>query len=151
VSRVPRAAVIAALGFAMAIPLAACSGTASTASSASAPAVTGLVPANPVPLLRATGATPDPGEILGSTDVEGDRYASGSYPDGETISVYTFASTADQAADLARNDIPSDAHAIITTPLVDYYVTAVDGVDGYTFTVTPAQIAARVKGKLVGR
>jgi hypothetical protein len=105
-----------------------------------------------VPLLAATGATPDPGETLGSTDIYGDRYASGSYPDGEQVTVYTFTTIDAQAADLARNGTPSDTHAVIRANLANVYVTPVGALaGGYVYAVTPAQIAARVHGKVAGQ
>lgn len=142
--------VTAVLALAPAAVLAACSSAASTVTPP--PAVqAAAVAANPVPLLTATGATLEPGEALGSTDIEGDRYASGSYPGGEAITVYTFTTTAAQAADLARNGIPGDDHAIVRAHLANYYLVAVQGQSGgYTFTVTAAQLASRVHGTVDG-
>jgi hypothetical protein len=51
-------------------------------------------PADPVAILRETGATPDPGTASGGHDVYGDRDASGSFPGGESVTVYTCASQA---------------------------------------------------------
>lgn len=144
-----QAIVTAALVLAAASPLA-CSSASSTTAAPPAVAVPAVaaVAANPVPLLTKAGATLDPGEISGNTDVEGDRYASGSYPGGESIVVYTFATAPAQAANLAANGIPGDAHAFIAGRLVNAYVTAVDAASGYVFTVSPARIAARIGGKV---
>ena len=58
--------------------------------------------------MRQTGATPPAGSVNGDHDVYGDRMASGDFPGGETVTVY---SSADQAAydnQLANNPQPDD-------------------------------------------
>lgn len=145
---VSAASLAAVLVVSAAVALSGCS-SSPAAPPPAAPVAAAPVAANPVTLLTQAGATPDPGEVTGSTDVEGDRYATGSFPGGEGITVDTFTSPAAQSADLARNGIPGDAHAFITGHLANYYVTAVDGPNGYTFSVTPAQIAVRTGGKVV--
>jgi hypothetical protein len=88
---------------ALAATLSAC-GTVHAAPStpplATAAAAAAQTPANPMPILKKTGAVAPAGTVYGLTDVYGDRYASGgAAPDNcggpcEQISVHTYADAA---------------------------------------------------------
>src|SRR4029077_17325266 len=67
---------------------------------------------NPVPILKQTGATPDPGTSFGQYDIYGGRYVSGAFPGGETGNV----SAAPGQADLARNGSGDDGHGVVVIP-----------------------------------
>ena len=130
---------------------------AATAASGTSPAQ----PVNPVTVVRQAGATPSPGEVYGSRDVEGNLYASGSIPGpdctgacGELVTVYTVmpGQTVQQLMAGPPALVPSDSQAVITTPDAIVLVTPVDvltGAGGLTYFVPPAVIAARVHGTVV--
>lgn len=128
-----------------------------TATAAAQPAASGT-PANPVPILKKTGAKVPAGTVNGQVDIEGDRYADGgAAPDKcggpcEQVSVYTFKDAAAQQADIARNSPEQDGHAMIKGSLFDVSVV------GYQDTATgawvfgslsPQVIAQRVGGTVV--
>jgi len=118
-------------------------------------------PANPVAVVRETGATPSPGEVYGSRDVYGGLYADGNIygPDctaadncSEQVTVYSLqpGQTAQEA--MAQSGlVPSDNQAVITTPAAIVCVTPADMLNGggLTYFVSPAVIAARVHGTVV--
>jgi hypothetical protein len=68
------------------------------------------VPVNPLPILKMTGATPDPGTTFGQYDIYGGRYVSGIFPHGETATV-----TADPGPDAYAADLAATARATTTT------------------------------------
>lgn len=130
---------------------------AATAASGTSPAQ----PVNPVTVVRQAGATPSPGEVYGSRDVEGNLYASGSIPGpnctgacGEIVTVYSLnpGQTAQQFIAASPTWTSSDSGMVITTPVAVISVTPVDvltGAGGLTYFVSPAAIAARVHGTVV--
>src|SRR5690348_832324 len=85
----------AAIGAAAAAVLAAGCAASAPGHAASAPVAVAAKaqPANPAPILRATGAHVPAGEIAGDHDVFGDRMATGTMHRGwEQVIVYTAAS-----------------------------------------------------------
>ena len=156
----PFAALAAAAATALTLGLAACSGSTpgppvvftppatATGGAPSAP------PASPVPLLKQTGATPEPGTVAGQVDVYGNRYAAGTLGN-EDVRVYTSADQAAYAENLHRNR-PDDFHGVISVPasnalvLLTAYIDPAKG-DGPQWAPggTPAQVAARVGGQVV--
>lgn len=128
--------------------VAACSSSSTTA--AAPPAVpvspsTTSTAANPVTILKQTGATVPAGTVYGDHDLYGDRDASGTFPGGESVTVYT---SPDEQAFLAEEGRPQvdDSHGVVTIPS-KLAVIAVDagGMSGWGGP-TPAQIATRVHG-----
>ena len=94
--------------------------TSSPAATASTSAPASITPANPVTIILASGATVSPGVTYGSVDIYGDRYASGEFPGGEVVTVYTFASQDALQADIDRNvTTPQDGKARIIGHLFD--------------------------------
>jgi hypothetical protein len=154
------------------LALAACGGSAtmattpaatSTVASPASQAPAASQPANPVAIVRETGAAIRPGEVYGSRDVYGGLYADGDLygprctaADGcsEQVRVTTVApgGLAGLMAE-APDAIPSDTNSVIRGQ--DFYisVTPVLNVSGsgsqYTWFVPPAVIAARVHGTLL--
>jgi hypothetical protein len=121
-------------------------------SSASAPAATAGTPADPVAILRATGAAPDPGTVYGSHDVQGDRMASGTYPGGEQVTVYASADQAAFAAEQSRAGQGDDLHGVVTIPGQLAVITVTAGLDAAgapQWDATPAQIAGLVHGLVI--
>jgi hypothetical protein len=141
-----KAAVAAALALGVAA-LAACSSPAPAAPPPVATAAAAPAPANPVTILRLTGATIPPGDTQGHIGIVGDRVASGTFPSGEQVFVDTYATPADLAAALAAH-IPSDGETSLRGPglsLLD-----VDCTPG-SCTPSPSAIAARIGGKVIGQ
>jgi hypothetical protein len=157
-------------GIALAASLAACgSAAASSPASSSAPPSVGqsapapvatqpVTPANPVPILRQAGVPVPPGTVNGDHDVSGDRMATGQWPTGESVTVYTSADQTAFAAEQA-NVQPDDSTGVILIP-GKYAVIVVNGSSGivpgqstpsspWAGGETPAQVAARVHGQLV--
>lgn len=128
---------------------------ATSAAGSGAAAIPGVsTPANPVPLLKAAGATPAAGTVTGQADVYGDRYAAGTIGD-EDVRVYTSGSQAAYAENLHRFR-PDDSQAVIAVParnavvILTAYIDPAKG-DGPQWAAggTPAQVAARVGGQVV--
>jgi hypothetical protein len=75
------------------LALAGCAGAGSTVT-VTAPGIVAspaaAVPANPVPVLRLTGATPSAGEKYGNPGLENDQVAYGTFPGGEQVFVFTY-------------------------------------------------------------
>jgi hypothetical protein len=125
---------------------------ASPAAAASRPAVA----ANPVTILRETGARVPHGTVSGDHDAFGDRMAEGTLgPKGwEQVTVYTAAD--DQALRaLLRlpGQQPDDYTGVIVIPSAHAVVLATAWEDNgprWAARGTPAQIAQRVHGQLVG-
>ncbi len=130
-----------------AVALAGCSSSASSPAGQAAPSpggVTVTAPASavaapdPVAIVRAAGAKPD--QATADSDVNGDLLATGSFPSGEMVTVYTATSSA------ALESLPLLANpagqAVIGG---DRFVVAVTG----PFTLTPAQIAHAVGGRVL--
>ena len=130
-----------------AIALSGCGSTTAPDAGTSPPAA----PANPVPLLRRAGADVPAGVTAGQVDIYGDRYATGTYPGGEEITVYTFASVTAERADLVRNGTPQDGRATIVGHLYDIGAVAVQTNSGeWAWSVPPSVIAKRVHGSVRG-
>jgi hypothetical protein len=117
-------------------------------------------PANPVPVVRETGASVLPGEVYGSRDVEGALYADGSFygPNctaadncSEQVTVYTLPPGMTPAQSMAQTGLePSDSTAIITGSNFIIELTPVDEVnDSNTYFVSAATVAARVHGTVI--
>lgn len=146
--------------------LAACGSSAPAAKSASTPATSTVSPsapavsaqpANPVTILRETGATLPAGTEVGQIDVNGDRYASASYPwpgggTGEQLTVYTYADQSAMDSAMATLAVPQDGEAFIVGHLWVMEVTAVEGsattADGFYYQVSPKILAAETHGTL---
>ena len=141
-------AVVAAA--ALAATLAACGSTASTSAQPALgspdPAATAK-PANPVPVLRKTGVPVPASEVNGTVGIVGDRVGHGTFPGGEEVWVFTYATPADMAAAIQEHT-PSDGETGIQGP----GLTLIDVDTGYngTYEVPPAVIAKRVGGKVTG-
>lgn len=122
------------------------SGTSSAPAGTSAPATAGQAAANPVTILKQTGVTPDPGTVYGDHDAFGDRMTSGSFPGGESVTVYTSYTQADFQAEQARPPV-DDSHGVVVIPgkLAVIVVDAGGQPSGWGGP-TPAQIASRVHG-----
>ncbi len=157
-----RTTIIAAAIIAGGLAVAGC-GAASTSSPgpSTVPASTAPAaqPANPVPIVRLTGAKVKAGEVYGLRDMEGDLYADGDlYGPGctaadncsEQVTVYTMRPGVTPQQDMAQSGlVPSDSEAVIVGPDWIIEVTPVDeltGGGGYTYFVSPQVIAARVHG-----
>ena len=112
-------------------------------------------PANPVPILRLTGAKVPASEKLGDHDVFGNRMADGTFRSGEDVSVSTPAVSLRQAESEAPGDFTvDDSHAVIIGHGFWVNVTAgarfgSDGAIRTVFPVSPSVIARRVHGHLV--
>jgi hypothetical protein len=100
-------------------------------------------PTNPVPLLRQAGATPDPGQVRGTYDFDGNLYAAGSYPGGvQTVTVRTMPDRAAYDTETAK-ERPDDQNALILVPGRLAYIVLTSA---YGFHPSAAQVAARVGG-----
>jgi len=111
-------------------------------------------PANPVPVLKATCATPVPGTVYGNYDVYGDRYTSGSFRGGEQVTVYTCADEAAFLAEQGRVPHPDDSHGVITIPGKLTVISTTGVLDVTTGGQEwggpdPAQIALKVGGLVI--
>jgi hypothetical protein len=111
---------------------------------------------NPVDLVRLAGAAPPAGAVLGDHDIEGDRMSQGTYPSGESMTVYTADSPGDYQAILARNAGGSDdGSATIVIPRTNavVFVFAVEDMDVngnpvYHWSPALQQVAKRVGGQI---
>ena len=99
-----------------------------------------IKPVNPVALLAAMHV-PSGGEISGPIDTSGDQYASGTFADGEQVSVYTYTYTTAQAManDVAFFKTPSPGNADKVL-LGSKFIVVVTGV-GTAFPEPPATLA----------
>jgi hypothetical protein len=124
-----------------------------------APAAATGQPVNPVPVLKATGATVPASEVMGDHDIFGDRMAEGTMGTGynqENINVYTAASSAALHQMLQRQTFQvDDFTGVIVIPANNAAVVAMAASGtGATPTPTwalggtPAQIAKRVGASL---
>lgn len=109
---------------------------------------------NPVSILKKMGVPTS--AVYGQVDIWGDRYASGNFPGGEQVTVYTFADRAAQQADNARNSggASTDSNVVITGPGWKAVVTGAlnltaSGTSTITFEVSPAMLAQRAGGTVV--
>jgi hypothetical protein len=127
------------------LALAACSSATPAAPIATTRAA---VAADPVAILRETGATPDPGTVYGGHDVFGDRDANGSFPRRRVRHGLHLL----QPGRVPGRGIPAagdDQHGVVIIP-ANLTVIAVDAaMDGWGGP-TPQQIASAVHG-LVSR
>jgi hypothetical protein len=131
-------------GVILAVFLAGCASATSTPAASPQDAAQA---ANPVPILKRTGAATQ--AVYGQVDIYGDRYASGTLH-GEDVLVYTFASPAAERADLQRNSTPRDDQVVILGHLFDVTVEGIQAVSGaWDYPVSPSVIAARVGGSIV--
>jgi len=161
--------VVVATGSALALAgvLAACSsssssstGSATTAGS-SAPrpsAVTSqAAPANPLTIVREAGATVQPGEVYGSSTVQGwlgdGSFSKSGQPDDtyERVTVYTIPPGETGAQAFASTGFSSsDSQIVVTGPTFYMYVYPLQNDEGDSvFSVSPATIAARVHGTVL--
>ena len=127
----------------------AASTSTSTSTSASAPSGQ---PANPVPVVRETGATVAPGEVYGSSTAQGWLSADGSFASGERIDVYTLpAGLTGQQAIAQVSVTSSDSQTLIAGGSFYMFVyPAQNPQTGVTtYPVPPAVIAARVHGTVI--
>lgn len=118
-------------------------------------------PANPVVILKETGAAIPAGAVNGQRDIYGDRYASGTFgPDDcgggcVQVDVYTYASTAAMAAGEQRNNMtqPDDGHAYIAGQLFTVAVTAYPDSNGsWSYgSANLAKIAKAVHGTVLSQ
>jgi len=118
-------------------------------------------PANPVTIVRDTGATVTPGEQYGSRDVYGNLSAGGNfYGPGctaadncsEQVTVYSLKPGQTAAQAMAQSGlVSSDNQVVITTRTAIVCVTPVDVLDGggLSFLVPPPVIAVRVHGTVL--
>jgi hypothetical protein len=115
-------------------------------------------PANPVPILRKTGAKQGSMDMV-DTDIYGDRFATGSLggtwvagvnEGGEDVTVWTYSSMAAEQDDLNRNKHPSDGAGAIAGHLWVVSVVPVTSRNGTdSFPIPLRVIAARVGGRVV--
>lgn len=155
--------IIITIGALIALAVAGCSSATSThgsgqvgqapingGSSTSAPAAV-PVPVNPVPILKATGATVPPGVVNGDHDVSGNRMAEG-HMGYEGIIVYTAPSAAALSQLLATQTFATDDYnkaVVIPAKFAAILVSAwEDNGPHWAPGGTPAQIAKRVGGHL---
>lgn len=105
-------------------------------------------PANPVGVLKLTGC-PVPSSVkYGNIASDNDRVADCYFPGGEDITVLTYPSVAYRDNRLAHPlDPPEDGFTYIKGPGASIIVVAPMGGTG----ASPAQIAARVHGTVVGQ
>lgn len=113
-------------------------------------------PANPVPILRATGAHVPAGVRLGGWDVFGDRMATGTMDRWEQVTVYTAPSARALRVMLARQTFaPQDGTGVVVIPaeraaiLVSGWQNLSTGAPGWAKGGKPAQIARKVGGQLI--
>lgn len=154
-----RKAIVTAAIVTAAAALAACS-SSSAPRSAPVPVTSAPAPANPVTVLRMTGATVSAGEVNGNVGLGGDRVASGTFPGGEDVYVFTYATQAALTSALAAH-VPQDGETAVRGPglsLLDIDATSSANVDSggnvsvnYSYTVSPAVVAQRIKGKVIGQ
>lgn len=148
--------IYAALPAAAVIVLSGCGPASHGTAAAPGPVITAGVavpaassePADPVALLRAAGAVPDPGTRLGSHDVFGDRSAAGTLPSGTTVTVYTSGDNAAFMAEAGRPPVDDD-HAVVTVAGKLAVIVLDAGESGWG-KLTPAVIAGRVGGQVAG-
>jgi len=129
--------------------LAAGCGTAATGSARPPAPVTlpAVQPANPVPVLRLTGAAPDKGEVYGHAGLENDQVAHGTFPGGEEVFVFTYATAALRAYWLAHPVLPpQDGEYHILGPQISLITVDTMGSHG---DPTPQQVAVQVGGTLL--
>jgi hypothetical protein len=98
-------------------------------------------PANPVPILTSMHVPLSSGESIGQVDLYGDRYASGTFADGEQVTVYTYADDQTLAAGVQRFGSPSDVDKYLLGPMFIVEVTGVDTGNGISFPVSVASLA----------
>lgn len=137
-----------------ALLLAGCGTAAATSAqppaSASQPASTH--PANPVTIVRETGATITPGEVYGSTTVQSWLSADGSWPGGERVDVYTLPGGLAGAQAITQLGVTSsDSQTVIAGGSFYMFVYPADNLStgASSYPVPPATIAARVHGTVV--
>ncbi len=132
-------------------PHGAVSATASASAVASAVTVSPLstVPANPVTVLRLTGATPDKGEVYGTQGVENDQVAHGMFPGGENVWVFTYDTEAHRTYWVAHPmSGPQDGETDILGPSISLII--VDAASPASAGgPTAQQIAAKVGGTVI--
>ena len=143
-------------GAGAAIVVSGCGGSALAGQAGPHPAAASK-PANPVPILRQTGARPDPGVHVGTPDATGNIMATGHFggPNGDEVTVITAAQGDLKVAMASRMDAkPDDDHAVIQGK--GFYVTDYSSSAGWFgstprsyFRVSPLVIAQRVGGTLV--
>jgi hypothetical protein len=140
------AAVIAAAVAASVFTLYETSGTAAAPLSrtpAAAPAQSAPpMPGDPVSILESMHVPIPSSEAVGQVDIFGDRYASGSFADGEEVTVYTYADSQALARDLQQNP-SNDANKELvgTARLFTVTVTGVDTGNGISFPVPVSALA----------
>jgi hypothetical protein len=132
------------------------------ASQSSSTAPVASQPANPVPILRETGAQIPAGEVYGSRDINGDLYANGNFygPNctaadncSEQVTVTTVVpGTLAQIMAENADATPSDSNAVIMGD--NFYVTltpvaSLSNSNAYTWFVSAATVAARVRGRVL--
>lgn len=125
--------------------------TASATAAVTTVSPSSAVPANPVTVLRMTGATPDPGEKYGTMGVENDQVAHGTFPGGEQVWVFTYDTPEHRAYWVAHPmSGPSDGETGILGPMNSLIT-----VDAVSLTSaggpTAQQIAVRVGGTVISR
>ncbi len=112
-------------------------------SDAGPPVQVQAAPAQPVDpaAVLASMHVPTDGRISGPIDTEGDQYASGSFADGEQVTVYTYTYTSAQAmaADAEYFKIPGPGNADRVL-LGSRFIVVVTGV-GSAFPENPATLA----------
>jgi hypothetical protein len=86
-------------------------------------------------------------EVNGTIGCCGDRVASGTFPGGETVWVFTYDTAADMQAAI-QGHIPSDGETSIQGPGLT--LLSVDAGDSGGYEVAPAVIAKRIGGKVTG-
>jgi len=130
-------------------------GSAGSRSPQQAPAAVAQ-PANPVPILKQTGAKLPPGMRLGDHDAFGDRMAEGKFgkQGWESVTVYTTADDQSLRALLRLpGQQPDDYSGVIVIPARHAVVLASAWEDNgphWAAGGTPGQIAQRVHGHLIG-
>jgi hypothetical protein len=122
---------------------------APAAPATSAPAI--ARPLNPVTILRQAGFKPDPGQVYGTTVINGDLSASSTVKDAsgndlESVNVYTSANQANYQEALST-PTPSDTMGVVAIP--SKLAVVVINIYQPGASPTPQQIAARMHGQVV--
>jgi hypothetical protein len=110
-------------------------------------------PADPVAILRATGATVPPGTAYGDHDIYGDRMASGQFPGLEQVTVYTAADHDAYEEIIARATV-DDFDGLIVIPAKLAVIETTGVFDAQTNAEewggpAPAQIARLTGGRVI--
>lgn len=144
---------IAAGAVLVALAAAGCGAAGNTGQQPGPPAAAAQ-PANPVPILKQTGAKPDPGESPGDHDAFGDRMATGTFgrQGWESVTVYTAADAQGlRAIEQSQGAQPDGYNGVIVIPAERAVIIVSAWEDNgphWADGGTPGQIAQRVHGNL---